>query len=150
MLTLKLINLSNAKEREKIIINLSQAGNSNEYIAQYLTSTGFRSPMGKNVLVSTVKTIRVKHGILRKPSQSHPRVIAGFLTIPQLAKLTACQRHWIYDRIHSGQLKVANSYLPQHKAGLYLLPDTEETIAMIQKLKEDEVIKNGLLNGVSR
>ena len=100
-----LARLSNAKEMEEIIIKQSQAGDTDEKLAQHLTSAGFRSPMEKSVLVSTVKNIRLKHNLLRKTSQSHPRRIAGFLTIPQLAKITGCPRHWIYDRIHNGQIK---------------------------------------------
>jgi len=39
------------------------------------------------VLPSTVQTIRLKHGIFQVRSQSHPRRIAGYLTVPQIAKV---------------------------------------------------------------
>ena len=142
--------LSCAKEMESKIITLSQEGKSDEYIAQQLTQEGFRSPMKHEVLVSTVKIIRIKQGILRKPSQSHPRHIPGFLTIPQLSQMANIPPHWIYDRIHNGQIKIDKTYLPKYKNGLYLFPDTEETITMIQQLKNNDTHNFGLLKGVSR
>jgi hypothetical protein len=54
------------------------------------------------VLPSTVKAIRLRHQIWQKRSQSHPRPIPGFLTVPELAMALGTTRHWIYDRIHNG------------------------------------------------
>jgi DNA invertase Pin-like site-specific DNA recombinase len=130
-----LSQLSFAKEMEDKIITLSQAKKSDEDIAKQLSLDGFRSPMRQEMLVSTVKSIRLKHRIFRNRKQSHPRRIAGFLTISQIAKITKIAVHWIYDRIDNGQIKVTMTHLAQYKKGLYLFPDNDETIKMFHGLK---------------
>jgi hypothetical protein len=75
-------------------------------IAAMLTSQGHRSARGATVLPSTVKTIRLRHRVLNCESQSHPRHVAGYLTIPQLAEKLNLPLHWISDRIHDGTIAV--------------------------------------------
>jgi len=133
-----LSQLSFAKEMEDKIIELSQTGKNDKEIAEYLSLKGFRSPMGQEMLSNTVKSIRLKRRIFQKHSQSHPRCIAGFLTITQIAQITNIAVHWIYDRIHNGRIKVTMTHLSQYKNGLYLFPDTEETIRMFQGLKNGD------------
>lgn len=82
-----------------------------------------------------MKSIRLKRRIFINRAQSHPRCITGFLTISQVAQITNISAHWIYDRIHNGQIKVSPTFLPQYKKGLYLFPDNEETINMFHGLK---------------
>ena len=105
-------------------------------IAEYLTNTCFRSPKNNEVLLNTVKIIRLKHRIFLNRSQSHPRHITGFLTIRQLSQITSVSAHWIYDRIHNGQIEIAMTHLAQYKKGLYLFADTEETVNKICGLKD--------------
>lgn len=130
-----LSQLSYAKEMEDKIIILSEAGKHDEEIAEYLTQNGFRSPMKKEVLVSTVKSIRLKKRIFQNRSQSHPRCIRGFLTITQISEITKISAHWIYDRIHNGKIKITPTILSQYKKPLFLFPDNEETIKMFLGLK---------------
>ena len=130
-----LSRLSFAKEMEDKIIELSQAGKGDKEIAEHLTNNGFRSPMGNEVLLNTVKCIRLKRGIFLNRAQLYPRRITGFLTISQMAQITKISAHWIYDRIHNGTIKITMTHLPQYKHGLYLFPDTEETIKMFHGLK---------------
>lgn len=145
-----LSRLSSAKAMKDKIIMLSQEGKSDESIAQQLTEEGFRSPMKQEVLVSTVRIIRIKQRILRNTSQSHPRRIQGFLTVPQLSQVTNIPPHWIYDKIHNGQIQIDKIYLPGYKNGLFLFPDNSETITMIQLLRDNKTHNSGLLKGVSR
>ncbi len=63
-------------------------------------------------------------------SQSHPRRIAGFLTVTQLADKLKITPHWIYDRIHNGTIKVAR----HRHTNLYLFPDKPETITLFKQL----------------
>jgi DNA invertase Pin-like site-specific DNA recombinase len=125
--------LSTAAEMEAIILELSQQGKPDEVIAEHLTALGHRSPMEPEfVLPSTVRTIRLKHGVFQKRSQSHPRRIAGYLTVSQIARSLDVSPHWIYDRIHNGTIEVAKD----GKTGLYLFPDEPDTLATLQDLKE--------------
>ena len=65
--------LSGAKEMVATIVSMAGAGESDATIAERLTELGHRSPRSDVVLESTVKNIRLSHGIMHRPSQSHPR-----------------------------------------------------------------------------
>jgi DNA invertase Pin-like site-specific DNA recombinase len=127
-----LADLSGAQEMEKMIIELSTAGQSDEAIAQHLTELGHRSPMKTWVLPSTVKTIRLKHRIFQKRSQSHPRQVPGYLTLPQIARALDISPYWIYHRINTGQIQVSKD----PTTGLYLFPDDPQTLEQFKELKQ--------------
>ena len=129
--------LSCAKEMEDTIVQLAAQGVSDEEISQQLTDKGHRSPLRNHVLPSTVRTIRLKHRLLRKTSQSHPRRIPGYLTVPQVAQRLGIESHWIYDRIHKGCIEVVKD--PETE--LYLFPDKHATIEMLNKLKNGQIHK---------
>jgi DNA invertase Pin-like site-specific DNA recombinase/predicted DNA-binding protein YlxM (UPF0122 family) len=125
-------DLSTAAEMEQIILNLSRQGQSDEDIAAHLTALGHRSPMNpQRVLPNTVKIIRLKHDIFQKRSQSHPRHIKGYLTVPQIAKALDISRSWVYDRIHNGRIQIVKDAA----TGLYLFPDQPTTLEGFKKLK---------------
>src|SRR6266540_3221675 len=115
---------------KKASIKLAAEGISDEEIARRLTESGHRSPMRQHVLPSTVRTIRLKHGIMIKRHQSHPRRIDGYLTVTQLAKELGVSVHFIYDRIHNGTIEIAKD----EATGLYLFPDRPTTIKQFRKL----------------
>jgi predicted DNA-binding transcriptional regulator AlpA len=123
--------LSGFEKMEQKIVQMSKQGERDEDIALALTAEGFRSPMHGNVLPSTVKAVRLQHGIMRKPSQSHPRQVDGYLTVPQIASTLEIPRHWIYDRIHKGVIHVTRD----NQTGLYLFPDKPDTIDCFKKLR---------------
>jgi DNA invertase Pin-like site-specific DNA recombinase len=124
-----LADLSTAEEMKTIILDLSTKGQSDKEIAQYLTSLGHRSPMRTSVLPNTVKIIRLKHRIFQKRSQSHPRHIQGFLTVPQIADALEISPYWIYHRIDTGCIGVVKDV----NTGLYLFRDEPATL---QKFKD--------------
>jgi hypothetical protein len=78
-------DLAGAPEMERLVLERSAQGISDEAIARELTEQGSRSPMHPFVLPSTVPLLRLKHGQFRVRSQSHPRHVAGSLTLAQLA-----------------------------------------------------------------
>ena len=124
--------LSSAAEMEATILELSRQAKSDEEIAAGLTELGHSSPKNRQaVLPSTVKTIRLKHRIFQKRSQSHPRRIPGYLTIPQIAQALEVTAHWIYHLIRCGKIEVARD----QPTGLYLFPDQPETLNLFQQLK---------------
>src|SRR5436190_3692637 len=71
------------------------AGKTDDAMARQLTQHGYRSPSRPAVLPSTVKGIRLKLGLMQHRSQSHPRRIAGDLTVPQLARALDIPPHWV-------------------------------------------------------
>jgi hypothetical protein len=129
-------DLAGAKEMEQIILEHSKQGQSDEEIAEHLTALGYRSPMRPNrVLPSTVKTMRLKHKIFQVRSQSHPRRVPGYLTLPQVAKAVDVTPHWIYDRINNGTIQIVKDA----KTGLYLFPDKLETLEQFKQLKDGKL-----------
>lgn len=123
-------DLAGAEDMERIILERSTAGMLDEAIAQELTDLGYRSPMDLVVLPSTVRGIRLKHGIFQKRSQSHPRRIDGALTISQIATALDIDPHWIYDRIHNGTIQVDKD--PSTR--LFLFPDLPATLEQFRRL----------------
>jgi hypothetical protein len=129
------VDLSRGAEMETRILALARAGVADATIAEMLTAEGHRSPHRRHVLVSTVQGIRLRHRILRTASQSHPRTVPSRLTVPQLADTLRITRHWIYDRIHNGTIAIARDA----RTGLYLFPDTPDTLAGFRRLRGGEV-----------
>ena len=127
--------LSGSEEMEQFIIDKSRQGQLDEKIAEHLTALGYRSPQRMTVLPSTVRTIRLKHRIFQVRSQSHPRRIAGSLTVPQIAKVLDVKVHWIYHHIDMRRIQVQKDA----STGLYLFPDRPKTLEMFQKLKTGDV-----------
>jgi DNA invertase Pin-like site-specific DNA recombinase len=124
-------DLSAAAEMEEIILALSQQGKTDEEIADHLTNLGHRSPQRTDVVLpSTVRNVRLAHGLFLVRSQSHPRQIPGHLTIPQLARLLDVKPHWVYHQIKTGRIQVTKD---QH-TGLYLFPDRPDTLAQLRGL----------------
>jgi DNA invertase Pin-like site-specific DNA recombinase len=125
-----LSDLSNAQELEKRVVDLSRTGLDDASIAERLTQEGFRSPSYPTLLLSTVRNIRLKHRIFRQRSQSHPRRIPGYLTIPQIAASLNISPHWIYHRIDNGSIITTRDEATK----LYLFPDKPDTLAQFQDL----------------
>jgi len=123
--------LSRCQEMEELILKLAREGKSDKDIARHLTERGHHSPRHMTVLPSTVQIVRLRHQQLRNRSQSHPRRIPGFLTVPQLIAKLKLKRSWIYDRIHNGTIQVTLD--PERK--LYLFPDTPKTLSMFRRLQ---------------
>jgi DNA invertase Pin-like site-specific DNA recombinase len=127
--------LSDAQEIETAITSMARNGHTDQQIAAQLTTAGHRSPRSSRVLPSTVMAIRLRHGILLKGSQSHPRLISGCLTVRQLAKNLQVPPHWIYDRIHNGNIQIAKD----PAARTFLFPDKPDTLRQFRQLLAGEI-----------
>jgi hypothetical protein len=125
-----LSDLSNAHELENCVIDLSQQGLDDQTIAEQLSQEGFRSPLCQTLLTSTVRTIRLKRRIFKQRSQSHPRQIPGYLTVPQIATSLNISPHWIYHRIDNGSIVITRD----KATNLYLFPDKPNTLIQFQDL----------------
>jgi DNA invertase Pin-like site-specific DNA recombinase len=134
-----LSRLAGAAEMEQTVVRLAREGRRDAEIASQLTSQGHRSPRGAAVLPSTVRTIRLRHRMLVRESQSHPRHAAGYLTIPQLAEKLHVPRHWISDRIHNGTIAVEKDATTR----CYLFPDNPETLRQFRQLLAGEISEMG-------
>jgi excisionase family DNA binding protein len=129
--------LSSAPAMEEAILSLARQGKTDREIAEHLTEQGHRSPKGPIVLTSTVQIIRLRHRILVKRSQSHPRHIPGHLTVSQVAERLQVSKHWVYDRIHNGTIRIERDA----NSKLFLFPDAPMNIALLEQLKAGEIQK---------
>ena len=132
-----LANLPFAQAMEKEIVQLARQGWTDEQIAGRLTREGCRSPRCSSVLPSTVRCIRLRHRLFVTRSQSHPRRIPGYLTLPQISQQLNVSPHWIHDRINNGTIQVMKD--PEWR--LYLFPDKATTLARFRKLRDGKVEK---------
>lgn len=126
-----LADLSGGAELERQVLDLAAAGMADERIAAQLTEQGYRSPQRTVVLPSTVRTIRLRQRLFRQRSQSHPRRVAGYLTVPQLAGMLDVSPHWLYDRLHNGAIPMTRDPM----TALYLFPDEPATLEQLRDLK---------------
>ena len=138
-----LADLTGAAEMERLILERSTSGMTDEAIAALLTQEGYRSPQRAVVVPSTVRTIRLRHRLIHQRSQSHPRQVAGALTVAQLARRLDVTPHWLYDRIHNRTIAVAKD----PATGLYLFPDTPATLERLSALKADDRTHAGSRKG---
>jgi len=122
---------------ERRVVALHHQGLLDATIAERLTAEGYRSPMhASQLLPSTVRSIRLKHRLFVTRSQSHPRQIPGYLTVPQLARGLDVSPHWLYDRIAKGTIQV----LRDPATGLYLFPDTPGTWEQVRQFKDGPLL----------
>jgi DNA invertase Pin-like site-specific DNA recombinase len=128
-------DLAGAPEMERIILERSKQGVTDEVIADELTGAGYRSPTHSFVLPSTVRIIRLRHRQFLVRHQSHPRQVEGSLTLTQIAKRLDIAPHWIYDRINNGTIEVTKD--PGRK--LYLFPDEPATLDGFKRLVKGEI-----------
>jgi DNA invertase Pin-like site-specific DNA recombinase len=124
--------LSQFKQLQQEVLRLGAAGHGDAQAARRLTRAGFRSPSNcTSVLPSTVREIRLRHGVLLHAGHSRPRpVAAGHLTVTQMAKKLGILSHWIYDRIHNGVIQAGKD----GKSRTYLIPDNRKTLAQFRAL----------------
>ncbi len=122
--------LSGAKEIEEAIVRMAREGQADKQIAQWLTAQGYHSPMRDVVLASTVRKVRLQHRLLHQPSQSHPRHVRGYLTVPQLADQLKISPSWIHDRIRKDIIRVEKDASTK----CYLFPDKPNTLRQLRQL----------------
>ncbi len=124
--------LTRGAEMEARVLDLAREGSEDAAIAALLTQEGFRSPRHGQVLVNTVRAVRLRHRVLQAPSR--PRRLLGWLTVSHLAQQLGIPRRWIDQRIRSGI--VVGPHPPMK---LHLFPDTETTAARFRSLRAGQV-----------
>jgi len=134
------IDLQGAAAMEQQILTRFAAGHTDAALAAQLTQQGYRSPQRPDVLPSTVQIIRLKHGLMQQRHQSHPRHVAGYLTVPQLARRLGVSPHWLYDRLANGQIQLEKD----PTTGLYLFPDQPTTLEHLQQLRAGTCAQVGM------
>ena len=129
--------LSNFTQMEQQILDLEGRGEPDEKIARLLTEQGFRSPLHETVLPSTVKAIRLRHRRFHRFRGPRPRRVVGYLTLPQVAQRVGVVPHWLYHLINRGIVEIDRD----NATGLYLFPDSPQTIEELRQLKAGAIEK---------
>jgi hypothetical protein len=63
--------------------------------------------------------------------------VAGYFTLPELAKQLEVSNPWIYARIYNGTIQITKDA----KTGLYLFPEEPATVEKLRELKEGKIQK---------
>lgn len=124
-------DLQGAAAMAQQMLTLCAAGHPDDVIAAQLTQPGYRSPQRSQVLSRTVRTIRLKHGLMQQRHPSHPRHVAGSLTVPQLARRLGVSPHWLSDRLAHGRIQLEKD----PTTGLSVFPDQPTTVEHLQQLQ---------------
>ena len=127
--------LSRGDEMQRRMRELARQGLTDAEVADILTREGHRSPRCSHVLVRTVQVFRQRHRVLRGASRTHPRHVPGWLTIAELARRLQVSRYWIERRLGGGRIAISRD----DAAKRYLFPDTEDSMAALQRLKSGEI-----------
>jgi predicted DNA-binding transcriptional regulator AlpA len=80
---------------------------------------------------STGRGWRLKHPCFITRPQSHPRSLAGFLPVPQVARRLGLSVHWLYARLQTGQLRLQKAPLTR----LFLFPAPPSTTEFLPHLR---------------
>jgi DNA invertase Pin-like site-specific DNA recombinase len=128
---------------ERRVCELAATGLYDDEIARMLSAEGHRSPRrGTEVLPSTVRGIRLRHGIKTARKRTRWLAVPGCLTVAQLAARLRLPQKWIYTQLRRGMIRA------MHEAtGRYLFPDTEPAIQAVQQLRDHRINHVDLTGG---
>ena len=119
-------------EMEQRVRDLAAAGHYDDEIARMLTAEGHRSPWrGTEVLPSTVRGIRIRHGMKTVRQRTRWPAVPGCLMVAQLAERLRIPQKWIHTQLRRGALRTI-----VEPFGRYLFPDTEPTMQAVRELRE--------------
>jgi hypothetical protein len=131
----RLADWSDFRQLEAQILRLEARGKSAEEIAQVLTAQGVRSSQPPELLASTVKLLRLRHGHLHRYKGPRPRRSAGCLTIPQIAAAGGVKPHWLYPLLSRGRIVGQRD----DETGLSRFPDSPQTLEAFRQLRDGQL-----------
>jgi hypothetical protein len=130
-------------EMQQRVCELAKAGLFDDEIARTLTAEGHRSPWrGTEVLASTVRGIRLRHGLKTPRPRTRWPTVAGFLTVAQVAERLRIPQKWLHTQVRRGTVRTRHE-----RSGRYLVPDTELAIDAIRQLRAHRVKQVDLMGG---
>jgi DNA invertase Pin-like site-specific DNA recombinase len=122
-------------EMEARVLELARAGKRDEEIIYILTADGHRSPWcSTGILASTIRGIRLRHGIKMTPRCTRWPRLPDWLTVTAMAARTQIPEKWIRARLRSGVIQTR-----REASGRYLFPDTVEALDSIRRLRSGAV-----------
>jgi len=138
-----LTSLSRYAEMEARVLDLAQTGIEDDMIAHTLTAEGHHSAQhGTALLPSTVRHIRLQHGLKRVPVQTRWPRVPGWLTVTSIAARLQLPEKWLRDRLRAGAIQTV-----REPSGRYLFPDSEGTLEALRQLRARVVKQVDLMPG---
>ncbi len=123
--------LPRAAEMEARVLALARAGIDDVAIARTLTAEGHRSAQhGAAVLPSTVRDIRLRHGVKLVPRQTRWPRVPGCLTVTDTAARLQISAKWLRGRLRDGAIRTI-----REASGRYLFPDDEKALEALRQLR---------------
>jgi DNA invertase Pin-like site-specific DNA recombinase len=130
-------------EMEQRVCELAAAGVYDDEIARMLTAEGHRSAWRvAQVLPSTVRDIRLRHGIKTVRQRTRWRAVPGCLTVAQLADRLRIPPKWIHTQLTRGALRTT-----REPSGRYIFPDTRLAMQAVQELRQRRIKQVDLTGG---
>ena len=124
------------RHREMIarICALAQDGLHDQEIARILTQEGHHSPWEPDkVLPVTGQRIRLKHRLKSRPRQTRWPVVAGNLTVNQLATRLGIPIKWVYTQLRRGSIL---SVFEAYELGLLATWEAPDAIVCVPRITE--------------
>jgi hypothetical protein len=122
-------------EMEARVLELARAGKRDDEIIHILSAEGHRSPWCSTaILPSTIRGIRLRHGIKMAPRCTRWPRLPDWLTVSAMAARTQIPEKWIRARLRSGVIQTK-----REASGRYLFPDTAEALDSIRRLRSGAV-----------
>jgi hypothetical protein len=127
--------LSRYAEMEARVLTLVRAGVDDIAIARTLTAEGHHSARHATaVLPSTVRGIRLQHGLKLVPEQTRWPQVPGWLTVTGIAARLQVSEKWLRGRIRDGAIRTL-----RESSGRYLFPDDERALKILRQLRANVV-----------
>ncbi len=135
--------LSRFPEMEARVLALARAGVDDVAIARALTAEGHHSAQHCTaVLPSTVRSIRLQHGLKLVPEPTRWPPMPGWLTVTGIAARLRVPEKWLRRRLRDGAIRTV-----REPSGRYLFPDGEKTLEELRQLRARMVKQVDLMPG---
>ena len=135
--------LSRYAEMEARVLALARAGVDDIAIARTLTAEGHHSAQHCTaVLPSTVRGIRLQHGLKLVPEPTRWPPMPGWLTVTGIVARLQVPEKWLRRRLRDGAIRTV-----REPSGRYLFPDGERTLEALRQLRARMVKQVDLMPG---
>jgi hypothetical protein len=113
------------------VLALARVGVGDVAIARTLTAEGHHSARHSTaVLPSTVRGIRLRHGLKLVPRQTRWPRVPGWLTVTGITARLQVSDRWLRGRIRDGAIRTV-----REPSGRYLFPDDETVLEALRQLR---------------
>jgi hypothetical protein len=115
-------------------------------IVEILNEQGLRTCRQMPYSIQTVRTLRLRNGLLSRLEEVRRGGIPGYYTIPEIAAQAHIAPNRIYQLIFRGRIQIEKHPL----YGCYLLERTDASVARIRAVASGEVQKVSFVKGAAR